>query len=134
MFMRTYTSSRVKRKSFYTEKWTPDVFVVFRRPYWCTKTVHQYGVSIQSSTKVRETFRQITQKLWATKTWYLVFCNISFSWVLPLDGFLFNFLLRDSENDLYHPACCRLASARYFPAFLIFKYISRDSMETDIRA
>ena len=33
----------------------------------CTKTVHQYGVSIiQSSTKVRETFRQITHKLWAT--------------------------------------------------------------------
>ena len=27
-----------------------------------------YGVSIQSSIKVREMFRQITQKLWATKT------------------------------------------------------------------
>ena len=40
-------------------------------PYWCTKTVHQYGISIQSSTKVHETFRQITQKLWATKTWDL---------------------------------------------------------------
>ena len=26
------------------------------------------GVSIQSSTKVREMFRQITQNLWATKT------------------------------------------------------------------
>ena len=31
----------------------------------------------------------------------LVFYNISFSWFLPLDGFPFNFLLRDSENDLY---------------------------------
>ena len=31
----------------------------------------------------------------------LVFYNISFSWLLPLDGFQFNFLLRDSENDLY---------------------------------
>ena len=31
----------------------------------------------------------------------LVFYNISFSWFLPLDGFQFNFLLRDSENDLY---------------------------------
>ena len=30
----------------------------------------------------------------------LVFYNISFSWFLPLDGFQFNFLLRDSENDL----------------------------------
>ena len=30
----------------------------------------------------------------------LVLYNISFSWLLPLDGFQFNFLLRDSENDL----------------------------------
>ena len=30
----------------------------------------------------------------------LVFYNISFSWLLLLDGFQFNFLLRDSENDL----------------------------------
>ena len=42
--------------------------------------MHQYGVSIQSSTKVRETFRQITQKLWATKTCDLdkLFKNSSF--------------------------------------------------------
>ena len=31
----------------------------------------------------------------------LVFYNISFSWFPPLDGFQFNFLLRDSENDLF---------------------------------
>ena len=31
----------------------------------------------------------------------LVFYNISLSWLLPLDGFQFNFLLRDCENDLY---------------------------------
>ena len=31
----------------------------------------------------------------------LVFYNISFSWLLPLDGFQFIFLLRDSENELY---------------------------------
>ena len=30
----------------------------------------------------------------------LFFYNISFSWLLPLDGFQFIFLLRDSENDL----------------------------------
>ena len=30
----------------------------------------------------------------------LVFYNISFSWFLSLGGFQFNFLLRDSENDL----------------------------------
>ena len=47
---------------------TISVFVDFRRRYWCTKTVHQYGVSTQSSTKVRETFRQKTQKRRTTKT------------------------------------------------------------------
>ena len=31
----------------------------------------------------------------------LVFYNISFFWLLPLYGFQFIFLLRDSENDLY---------------------------------
>ena len=31
----------------------------------------------------------------------LVFYSMSFSWLLPLSGFQFNFLLRDSENDLY---------------------------------
>ena len=30
----------------------------------------------------------------------LVFYNISFSWLLPRDGFQFIFLLRDNENDL----------------------------------
>ena len=69
--MRTYASSRVKRKSFYWKKWSPDVFVDFRRPYLCTKTVHKYGVSIQSSKMVREMSRQITQKLWTTWTWDL---------------------------------------------------------------
>ena len=39
-------------------------FVDFRPPYWCTITIHQHGVSIHSSTKVREMFRQITQKLY----------------------------------------------------------------------
>ena len=49
-------------------------FFNFRQPYWCTKMVHQYGVSIKSSTKVREMFRQITQKMWATKTRELENC------------------------------------------------------------
>ena len=31
----------------------------------------------------------------------IVFYNISFSWLLPLDGFQFIFLLRDSDNDLF---------------------------------
>ena len=64
MFMRMYASSRVKRKSFY-RKSELEMFLLISGGHIL---VHQYGVSIQSSTKVRETFRQITQKLWATKT------------------------------------------------------------------
>ena len=104
MFMCTYASSQVKRKSFYRKK-SPDVFVYFRRPYWCTKTVHQYGVSKQSSTKMRETFRQITQKLWATKTWqwenlFAYYSSITFHFLGFFHWTVSNiFLLRDSEND-----------------------------------
>ena len=56
-------------------------------------------------------FWQITRKMWATKTWDLdkyivyisVFYNISFSWLLPLDGFQLNFLCRfDSENEEFN--------------------------------
>ena len=32
---------------------------------------------------------------------YILVCySMSFSWLLPPDGFQFNFFLRDSENDL----------------------------------
>ena len=71
---------------------------------FCTKTVHQYGVFMQSSTKEHEMFRQITvghKDLTLGQIVYiLVFYNISFSWLLPPDGFQFIFLLPDSENDL----------------------------------
>ena len=60
-----------KERAFIEKVNSRCFYVDFRRPYWYTKTVHQYGVSIKSSTKVRETFRRITQKLWATKTWDL---------------------------------------------------------------
>ena len=53
---------------------------------------------------VRETFRLETvghKGLRVGKIVYiLLFYNISFSWLLPLDGFQFIFSLRDSENDL----------------------------------
>ena len=64
--------------------------------------VHQHGDSIESSTKVRVTFCQIPQKLWATKTrdsdvklfiYYIILAS-STGW------FPIHFLLRDSENDL----------------------------------
>ena len=56
-------------------------FLVAIWPYWCTKTVHQYGISIQSSTKLCEMFWQITQKMWATKTWDLDKLFISQSFI-----------------------------------------------------
>ena len=91
-------------------------------------TVHQYGVSIHSSIKVREMFRQITQKLYGgpqrlgQMAYIFVF---SFSWFLSLDGyfiillfllfllfyyFIFYFLCRiycvtDSESDLLLSTC-----------------------------
>ena len=58
--MRTYASSRVKRKSFYGKSELQKFLLI--------SGGHQYGVSIQSSAKVPEMFRQIPQKLWATKT------------------------------------------------------------------
>ena len=62
--MRMYTSSRAKKKVLSSQKRIPDVFVDFRPPYY----VHQYGVSIQSSIKLCETIRQITQKWCTTQT------------------------------------------------------------------
>ena len=61
--------------------------------------------ALQSFTKVRETFRLETvghKGLRVGKIVYiLLFYNISFSWLLPLDGFQFIIFLRDSsENDL----------------------------------
>ena len=99
--MRTYASSRVKRKSFY-KKSELQMFLLISgsqngAPIWrlCTKLY-----------KSEWMFRQITQKLWDTKTWeldklfLLVFYNISLCWLLPLDSFQFSFLLCDSENNL----------------------------------
>ena len=40
----------------------------------------------------------------------LVFYNISFSLLLPLDGFQFIFLLRDSENDVLEKSRSRSRS------------------------
>ena len=71
MLMRKYASSQEKKKSFYRKRELQMFLLISRRPFWFTKTIHQYDVSVQSSTKVRETFRQKTQKLWATKIWDL---------------------------------------------------------------
>ena len=50
----------------------------------------------------------------------IVFYNISFSLLLPLDGFQFNFLLRDSENDLYNHRCKAFFGATVFQPIKVF--------------
>ena len=66
--MRTYTGPRVKRKSFY-RKSELQMFLLISgghigAPEGYTKMASPY----KALQKVRETFRQITQKLWAAKT------------------------------------------------------------------
>ena len=105
---RWFTSNcKVKIARFYR------FFIVdFRRPCWWTKTVYQYGVSIQSSTKVHETFRQITQKLWATKTW-----NLDKSFIF--ESFItFHFLgfFHWTVSNLFF--CCVTVKTIYSPRYL----------------
>ena len=64
--MRVYTSSQAKRKRCHCKVNSRCFFVDFRPPYWCPSEVHPHGVSIQSSIKLCETFRQITQKYCTT--------------------------------------------------------------------
>ena len=82
--------------------------------------MHQSGTPIwrpiQSSTKVRETFRQGELRNCGPQrpeTWKIVYIlvsyNNSFSWLLPLDSFQYIFLLRDSENDLQELKVQRLS-------------------------
>ena len=82
--MRTYASSRVKRKSFY-RKSELQMFLLISGG----QTVHQYGVSIQSSQTVGHKDLRFGQRFYI-----LVFYNISFPWLLPLDGFQFIILCR----------------------------------------
>ena len=78
---------------------TPNLYTNVASPY----------KAVQSC--MHKTFQQITHK---TKlkghkdlrlgqiVYTLAFYNISFSWLLPPDGFQFIFLLRDNENGLYN--------------------------------
>ena len=105
MFMCTYASSQVKRKSFYRNSelqifcWFPAAILVHQNgaPIWRLHTKLYKGawnVSANNSETVGHKDLRFGQIVYI-----LVFYNISFSWLLPLDGFQFIFLLRDSEND-----------------------------------
>ena len=96
--MGTYASSRVKRKSFYRKR-ELQMFLLISGGH--------FGAPIWRLHKVRETFRLRNSETVGHKdlrlgqiVYTLAFYNISFSWLLPLDGFQFIFWLRDSENDL----------------------------------
>ena len=101
--MRTYASSRVKRESFY-RKSKLQMFLLISgghigAPIWRLHT-KLYKGAWNVSPNNSETMGHKDLRL-GQIVYILVFYNISFSWFLPLDGFPFNFLLRDSENDLY---------------------------------
>ena len=104
--MRTNASSRVKRKGFLEKAnsrcfcWFPAAILLHQNgaPIWRLDTKLYKGgwnVSANNSETVGHKDLRLGQIVYI-----LVFYNISFSWLLPLDGFQFNFLLRDSENDL----------------------------------
>ena len=42
-------------------KKVPDVYTIFRPPYWCARVVHQYGVFILGSVNFYETFLRISE-------------------------------------------------------------------------
>ena len=81
--MRPCPSSRVKRKTFY-RKSELQMFLLISGGYIGWPKQYTYmASSMQSSTKVRDKFREITQKLWATKTWdvdklYIYYSFITF--------------------------------------------------------
>ena len=62
--MHIMSEGKEKRKLFHRR----SEFQMIWRPCWCTKVVHQHGVSIQSSINLRETFWQLTQKRLITET------------------------------------------------------------------
>ena len=104
--MRTYASSRVKRKSFY-RKSELQMFLLISgghigAPKRCTNMASPYkGLQrcVNVSANNSETVGHKDLRL-GKIVYILVIYNNSFSWLLPLDGFQFNLLLGDSENDL----------------------------------
>ena len=105
--MRTYASSyREKRKSFYRTSELQMFLSIsgghIGAPKRCTNIASPYKAlqrCVYVSANNSETVGYKDLRL-GKIVYIIVFYNISFSWLLPLDGFRFIFLLRDSENDL----------------------------------
>ena len=102
--MRTYASSRVKRKSFY-RKSEHQMFLLIFGGHIGRLHTKLYKGALNVSANNSETVGHKDLRL-GQIVYILVFYNISFSRLLPLDGFqLFFFfvpcLLCDSENEEY---------------------------------
>ena len=93
--MRTYASSRVKRKSFYRKSELQMFLLISGGHIGAPKrysNMNEYNACIQSSTKVRETFRRETVGHKGLRVGIGFFHWTDSNWL---------FFLRDSsENDL----------------------------------
>ena len=99
MFIFMYASSRVKRKSFYRKVnsrcfwWFPAAILAHQNcaPIWRLHTKLYKGawnVPANNSETVGHRDLRLGKIVYI-----LVFCNISFSWLLPLNGFQFIFFV-----------------------------------------
>ena len=91
--------------------WTPAAILADQNgtPMWRLHT-QLYKGAWNVSTNNSETVGHKDLRL-GQIVYMLVFYKISFSWLLPLDGFQFIFLLSDIENDLFENdrfKCCLL--------------------------
>ena len=104
-----------EKKELLWKKWTPDVFVDFHSdtPIW---RLHaevyegEWNVSANNSGTVGHKDLRLEKIVFI-----LVFYNISFSWLFPVDSFQFIFLLRDSENDVH---CRRVYTVQTFLSYI----------------
>ena len=126
--MRTYASSRGKRKSFCrkSELW---MFLLICGGYIKSPNLYTNMASpdkdlqrcVKCFGKLLRNCRPQRPETWTNNFVYiLVFYNISFSWLLPLDGLQFIFLLRDSENDLQKFFCHRQKLVPRFLATVLY--------------
>ena len=107
----------------FIEKVNTTCFCWFPATILVDQTVHQYGVSIQSSTKVFENNSETVgykDLRFGQIVYILVFYNICFSWHLPLDGFQFfaPCLLRTVERKNERDFFLWIKSALSFPLIL----------------
>ena len=85
---------------------------------FCELNVPLHDLSIQSSIKSCDTFGQITMNHINLRigsiVYVLIFCKLSFSSLLSLNGFRLSILLRDNENALFTPSSPKLSGASGF--------------------